>query len=523
MTDANASASVFSTQNPATGASLSQVAAATEAEVRAAVAAARTAQRAWAARPFAERVTLMLDAVRLLLRERDAGIAVMSAETGRCATECLMSEVSAGMTFARAAIRAAKKALVTERISLSPIDFPGKKVAIEVVPRGVVGVIAPWNYPIGNFFKALMPALLAGNGVVMKPSEKTPRSGAWLAATMARVFPPGLVGIVQGDKAVGRWLLASGIDAVVFTGSVTAGKEIAAKAGELLIPCSVELGGKDAAIVLADCRLDRTVAGVAQWAFHNAGQNCGGIERIYVERPIADLFVDKLSKLAAALQVAPAAAITDLGPLQNAAQLAVVEAHVKDALAKGARLVAGGKRTGVGLGYQPTVLDGCTPDMLVMSEETFGPVVGVTRVADAAEAVALANRCRYGLSGSVWTRDVARGLALARALEVGVAAVNNHAFTGSLPEVPWTGVKDTGPGVANSHHAYHVFVRRRTVFVDRNKDPDPWWLPIDADLQAFGEALVRRALGSATALLTLARLLPRRLRTIRALAAGIGR
>jgi acyl-CoA reductase-like NAD-dependent aldehyde dehydrogenase len=309
---------------------------------------------------------------------------------------------------------------------------------------------------------------------------------------------------------------------VVFTGSVPTGRKVALKAAERLIPCSLELGGKDAAVVLADCDLERTVAGVAQWGFHNAGQNCAAVERVYVEERVADAFVERLGKLADKLKVADTGGgPADLGPLQNARQLEIVERHVEDARAKGAVIVAGGERTGQGYGYRPTVIDRCTDEMLVMKEETFGPVLAVARVKDEAEAVRRANDSEYGLAGSVWTKDLPKGQRVARMLDVGVAYVNNHSFTGgAVPELPWTGVKQTGYGVAGSRHAYSTFVRRRALLTDGAKAPDPWWMPIDGTLADFGEAIVERSLGSLGAFVKLGGLLGKRVKAIKALASG---
>ncbi len=504
------------TYNPATFEPLEPVTPTPPEEVAAVVELAREAQRGWASTPFRERADKVVSLARAVVERRAEIAGIAAAESGRCETEALVNEIATNVTYARSAVRAARGALAPETIKLPALDLPGKKVVVEAVPRGVIGIIAPWNYPLGNFFKSLYPALLAGDAAVLKPSSSTPRSGAWLAALCAEILGEGLVGIVQGGGAVAEALLDAGLDGVVFTGSVATGRRVAVKAAELLIPCSVELGGKDAAVVLADCNLDRTVAGIAQWSMHNCGQNCAAIERVYVEEAIADDFVARLGAFVGALRVFPQDdGLADLGAVQNEAQLRIVERHVADAVERGATVVCGGARTGRGLGYQPTVLDGCDASMLVVHEETFGPVVAVVRVADAEEALRQANDVRYGLNASVWTADLARGAALARRFEAGVCYVNNHALGGTLPEIPWTGVKETGPGVAASRHSYPVFVRRQTIFVDSNADPDPWWMPIDADLTEFADALATKELGSFTVLLRLLGLLKKRVAAIR--------
>jgi acyl-CoA reductase-like NAD-dependent aldehyde dehydrogenase len=502
-------------QNPATGEALPTVEWSRAEDVAAAVARGRAAQGAWAARPASERNDALRALGRSILEDRASVATLMSQETGRSPTDCLLGEVVFLMDAIEAAIRVCAAATAPERIRISALDFPGKRVMVEAVPRGVIAIIAPWNYPLANFYKSLFPALLAGNAVVMKPSEHTPRTGAWLAEKCREIFPEDLVQVVQGEGPIGQALLRAGVDGVVFTGSVATGRKVSAEAGSLLIPCSVELGGKDAAIVLADCDLERTVAGIAYWGLHNAGQNCAGIERVYVENAVADAFVARLGRTFDQLHVFPEGG--DIGTLQNEAQRRIVESHVEDAVASGATLVSGGKRTGPGLGYRPTLLDHCTQEMRVIQEETFGPVIAVVRVESAEEAVRLANDSNYGLGGSVWTSDLDRGERLVRQMHVGVAAVNNHAITGTMPETPWSGTRATGPGVAMSKHAYPTFVRRRTVLVDSNRKPDPWWFPANADLDAFADAVCEKSLGSFSAIFRLLGLLGKRVRAVQTL------
>lgn len=504
------------TLNPATGEKLPEVAWTSPVEVSGVIDAARDAQRSWAQQSLARRIEVVEALAQAVLTRHEEISEILSNETGREPTECMMSEVASFGAYVDTAVKESKAALKTHKVSISSLDYPGKKASVEMVPRGVIGIIAPWNYPLSNFLKHLFPAVLSGNAVILKPSEFTPRSGAWLAERCAEVFPENVVQIVQGAAEVGA-AVVDHVDSIAFTGSVATGRIVARQAAENLIPCSVELGGKDAAIVLADCDLQRTSLGVAQWGMHNCGQNCAAIERVYVEDAVADEFLAQLTAIVSKLRVAPGE-VCDLGPLQNAAQLETVEAHVQDALERGAECLCGGKRTGRGLGYEPTVLDRCDDSMRVMTEETFGPVIAVARVKDADEAIERANASEYGLNGSIWTRDLRRGRKLLERLDVGVALLNNHAITGAMPDMPWTGVKNTGFGVAASRFAYHNFVRPKTYFVDKSKKPDPWWFPFDENLDLFGRALIERSTGSFTAMFTLAGLLGKRVKAIRSLA-----
>ncbi len=457
---------------------------------------ARVAQPAWEALGFEERARRLERAARRIVERRAEAMQLLHDEVGKTPPDALMGEVMGALQFVRDYVVMARPHLAPRRLPLSPMAFPGKSGVTELVPRGVVAILTPWNFPLATFFRPVFGALLCGNAVVLKPSEHCPRMGAWFGRVLSEVLPPHVLEVVQGGPALGAELLRSRIDAVTFTGSTATGREVARVCAERLIPVSLELGGKDAAIVLSDCALERTVAGITYWALTNTGQSCGAIERVLVEDPIADRFVDALAGTVSRLRVTGDPSTSDVGPLANARQLEIVEAHVNDALAKGAVLRAGGRRTGKGSWFEPTVLDRCTAEMLVMREPTFGPVIAVRRVANAESAVHAANDCAYGLTASVWSADVARAEAYARRLHVGTAYVNNHSFTGAVPAAPWTGVKDTGTGVASGVFALDHYTRPRTIAIDRNDAPDAWWFPMDARLEELGNRLAEALLGN---------------------------
>jgi len=283
------------------------------------------------------------------------------------------------------------------------------------------------------------------------------------------------------------------------------------------------MGGKDAALVLDDCDLDRAVPGITHWALSNAGQACGAIEVAYVDERIADAFVGRMAAAFEGLRAHGAPGAGDdpeVGPLANEQQLAVVEAHVADAVAKGAKLVCGGKRTGVGFGYLPTLLDGCSARMDAVKEETFGPVLAVVRVRGVEDAVRQVNAGAYGLGASVWTQDLPRGRRIAERLDVGVASVNNHAFTGAIPELPWSGTRATGFGVANSRFTLPTFARPKTMVVDGASAPEPFFMPYDRALRDLGHTLADAQIGRIAGAWRLPLLLRARARTVRAFFTG---
>jgi acyl-CoA reductase-like NAD-dependent aldehyde dehydrogenase len=401
-------------------------------------------------------------------------------------------------------------------VRLNPLSFPRKQAWIDFVPRGVVGVIAPWNYPLANNFRSLFPALLCGNGVILKPSEYASATGRWVVELLSQFLPHDLIHLAEGDGAVGRALLESGIDACVFTGSVATGRKVATRCAELGIPASVELGGNDPAIVLADANLDRAAQGITHWALHNAGQACGAVELALVDAPIADALVDRLRSAWSHLRVAPGRfGETEVAPLANRRQFEIVQAHVEEARAAGAEVVVGGHATGEGLGFAPTVLDRCTPEMRVVQEETFGPVLAVVRVDGADQAIRLANHLAYGLTASIWSQDLERAERLAERLDYGTVTINNHSFTGAIPALPWSGTRNSGTGIANSELSLTTFLRPKAVAVDHATSPELYWMPFDSDLWQLGDILADAMLGHIERAWRLPGIMRRRKRTIR--------
>jgi acyl-CoA reductase-like NAD-dependent aldehyde dehydrogenase len=467
--------------------SLAPVPVSTPDEVRAAVARARAAQEHWRLRPLSERVAALKSAAKEMLARRSEVIALARSEMGKVEVEGIMNE-ALGPLDSVSGWAAVVEHAIGRKVRLNPLVFPKKSARVDSIPRGVVGVIAPWNFPVVGLYRPILPALLTGNGVVLKPSEYTPRSSAWLIERLAEKLPAGLVQVVQGGGEVGAALIDAGVDACVFTGSPATGRKVRIQCAERGIPSSIEMGGKDAAIVLADCDLDRTVAGITHWALSNAGQACGAIEVAYVDAAIADTFVERLRQAWAKLKVGPER-LADVGPLANQRQLDIVVAHVSDARAKGATVVCGGAPTGAGLGFAPTLVDHCTEGMAIVDDETFGPVLAVVRVDGVAAAVSAVNRSRYGLGASIWTADIARAHRLAERLEVGVVTINNHSFSGAIVALPWSGTRETGFGVANGPESLSTFVRPRATITDESSAPESFWMPYDESLRELGDIM----------------------------------
>ena len=466
--------------NPATLEELARFAVDSPARVNEAVARARAAQPQWGALSFRNRARYILKVRRALYERQNEIINIISDETGKPPFEALSTEVFPVADLMTHFATKSEKILRDERFTLAV--FRNKRSAISYEPLGVVGIISPWNFPFAIPTGEVVMALMAGNAVVLKPSEMTPLVGdAVRRLFLGAGFPDGVFEVVQGDGSTGAALVDSAVDKVFFTGSARTGKKIAETAAKRLLPVVLELGGKDPMIVCEDAPFERTVKGAVWGAFANCGQVCASVERLYVVEPLADKFISSVvSEVKKLRQGPPSRCTTDIGPLINESQLNIVTDHVADAVARGARVLTGGRRREDLEGYffEPTVLVDVNSSMKVMTEETFGPVLPIMVVKDEEEAIREANNSRYGLLASVWTRDNERGRRIARRIEAGTVVINDAVYTHGAAETPWFGVKESGLGVTHGKAGLYEFVRMKHVNWDLMPlKSDWWWFP----------------------------------------------
>ena len=458
--------------SPANGELVGEVGIDSAEAVRAAVARARLAQPAWGARSVAERASILLAVRAKILANTDAIVENAAAENGKPRHEGLLHEVMTQLELISYFAAEAERILAPQPIPLRLLKQ--RTSYIHYRPRGVAAIIAPGNFPNQLGFGGAAMALLAGNTVVLKPSEFTPLSAALLRRLYIEAgVPEDCLQVVNGYGDVGAALIDAGVDFVEFTGSVATGKKVAAMCGERLIPCVLELGGKAPALVMEDADNERTLNAVLWGGFANAGQVCASVERLVVHEKVYDSFVAKFVARVQALRVGDAtrSSEVDVGPLVNQRQLDIVERLVADAVAKGATVACGGKRVeGAGTFFEPTVLLGVTPDMDIVNHETFGPVVPVMKVGSEAEAILEANRSHLGLLAYVFTRDGTRGRRMAEQIRCGTVMVNDVIATAAAAETPWAGLKHSGIGVAHSDDGLRHMCEARHV----NYDSVPW-------------------------------------------------
>ena len=485
---------------PATGERIGSVAAVEPEQVPAVVADVASVQPLWAELPLTERGRYMRRTAQVVIDNLDRLAQLIAREQGKPISEAYTMELLPTIDALHWIANEGPAILGDEKIPYPQLFFKQKKSIFSYEPLGVVGVIAPWNYPWSIPFGEVAIALMCGNGVVLKPAAETPLIGQRIQWVFERAgVPEGLVRAVHGDGRAGQAVVEAGTAKIFFTGSVDVGRRVGVACAERMKGSVLELGGKDPALVLGDANVDTAIAGCAWAGFANAGQTCSGIERIYVLREVADRFVAGLVEHARRLRVGdPLDGRTEVGPMISERQFTRVRELVDDAVARGADLRCGGP-TEVpelhGRFFAPAVLTGVTHDMRIMREEIFGPVIPVVIVDSEEEAIRLANDSDFGLGASVWTLDRDKGERIARRLESGMVWINDHAYSHGACQCSWGGVKDSGLGRSHSKFGFYECVNVKHLAWEPSRFRQFWWHPYDESLGSAVDAAARLLYG----------------------------
>jgi acyl-CoA reductase-like NAD-dependent aldehyde dehydrogenase len=455
-------------ENPATGEIIATVADLGPDAVAEMAARGRAAQPGWEAFGFEGRARVLLRAQKWLMDNAEQVVSTIVSETGKTYEDATFAEISYGGGAFGFWAKNAERYLADERVKSSQVLVKGKKLILRFRPLGLIGVIGPWNYPLTNSFGDCIPALAAGNSVILKPSEITPLTSLLIAEAMLECgLPENVLQIATGRGETGA-ALVDHVDMIMFTGSTRTGRKVAEAAARRLIPSSLELGGKDPMIVLSDADLERAANFATYYSMQNAGQTCISIERVYVEEPVYDEFVAKVSDKVRALRVGKPDGYgsVEVGAITFPPQLDTIKDHVADAVQKGARVLTGGEQLpGNGRFFEPTVLVDVDHSMKIMTEETFGPTLPIMKVHDAEEAVKLANDTPYGLASSVFSRDTARGEAIARRIEAGATTVNDAMINYAALELPMGGAKASGLGSRHGAGGIRKYCSQQAIVV----------------------------------------------------------
>ena len=477
--------------NPATGELIGSVQTVEPSEVQAAVDDVAEVQPFWGELSLDDRARYLARAAEILAGDADEVAHLLTSEQGKPITESHTMEVVPTIDSLNWIAEEGPSILDDQQIRMGQGLFFGKKAKFSFEPLGVIAVIGPWNYPWSIPFGEVAIALMAGNGVVLKPSELTPLLGDRIRVAFEKAgVPEGLIRVLHGDGTVGQALTESSVSKVFFTGSVEVGYTVGKTCAGLMKGAVLELGGKDPAIVCADAEIVNAVDGIVWGGFANSGQTCSGIERVYVVADVADRFIEGMRVATGKLAVGdPQSWDVEIGPMVSAEQAEIVSDLVDDAISNGAHRLCGGEVEvpgSPGRYIAPTVLTGCTHEMRIMKEEIFGPVVPVVIVESEEEAIELANDSEFGLGASVWTRDRRKGERIARRIRSGMVWINDHAYTHAAVQCAWGGVKDSGLGRAHSKFGFYECAEIKTVTWNSSRSRDFWWHPYDDTL---GEAV----------------------------------
>ncbi|MCB0864317.1 MAG: aldehyde dehydrogenase family protein [Solirubrobacterales bacterium] len=482
--------------NPATGEPLGSVETTDPGDVQAAVDDVAEVQRFWGELSLRDRGRYLRRTADLLAADLDEVATLLSREQGKPITEAYTMEVVPTIDGLHWLAEEGPEILDDQPVRMGQGLFIGKRARFAFEPLGVVGVIAPWNYPWSIPFGEVAIALMAGNGVVLKPAELTPLIGERIRVAFEKAgVPDGLVRVLHGEGDVGAAITESSVRKVFFTGSVETGYKVGAACAARMKGSVLELGGKDPAIVCADADLQNAISGIVWAGFANAGQTCAGIERVYVVEEVAERFISGVVAETERLRVGdPSSWDVEVGPMVSTDQHEIVCELVDDAIADGAERRCGGPLEVSGSSgkyIEPTVLTGVSHEMRIMREEIFGPVLPIVVVASEEEAIELANDSDFGLGASIWTRDRKKGERMARRIESGMVWINDHAYSHAAMQCAWGGVKDSGLGRTHSRFGLRECVEVKNVTWNSARSRDLWWQPYDRTL---GEA-VRAAAG----------------------------
>jgi acyl-CoA reductase-like NAD-dependent aldehyde dehydrogenase len=477
--------------NPTTGELLGKVESAEPGSFPCIVEEARKAQKDWTQLSQKLRIDSIKRFGQILFGRKREIADLISRENGKPVVEAYTSELIPVLDMTKYFSKTSQRVFRPRRVKIGIPLLKTKKAFVANEPYGVVGIISAWNYPLLLPLGQILPALLGGNAVIFKPSERAPIVGEMISQMIwDSEIPKKVFNIVQGAGEVGAALAASGVDKLFFTGSSSTGKRVSELAAKTLTPVSLELGSKDAAIVLDDANLESAASGIIWGAFMNAGQTCVSIERCFVHQKIFNQFVKVLSQKIKALRIGPGAnAETDVGAMIHRDQFDVVKHHVTDAIQRGATVVNGGIFTdGTSRFVPPTLLTDVTIDSLLMTEETFGPVLPVIKFSSDEEAVALANSSRFGLSVSIWTRDTKRGMNLTKDLQAGATIVNDVISYYGISDGVVGGVKESGNGRVHGKEGLLEMVRQKYYEIERMpRMKKLWWYSYNQNMLSFFE------------------------------------